>query len=142
MTDRARILGLMALKERAAVAAMLARVADLTRRLAEAQAMAARLEAMIDQRRAAPPVARLATDIRSDRILTGQLLAEAARQHGLRDGLARKLAAAQGALAQREHRRDLLADKAGAARQAARDDRQARAEAMLPPRQTGLRTGP
>ena len=137
MTDRARILGLMALKDRAAVAAMLARVADLARRHGEAEAMVARLDAMITQRREAPPVARLATDIRSDRILTGQLLAEAARQRGLRDGLARELAAAQGALSQREHRRDLLADKAKAARRAARDERQAQADALLPPRRTG-----
>lgn len=133
MTDRSRILGLMALKERAAVAAMLGHVADLSRKLADTDAMVARLDAMIAHRRAAPPAARLATDIRSDRLLTAQLLAEADRQRRLRDGIAAELSTARAELAQREHRRDLMADKAKAARHIAGEDRQARADAALPP---------
>lgn len=134
MTDRARILGLMALKEKARGAALLARVADLTRKLADCDALLGRLAAMMAQRRAAPATARLVSDLQADRQLTAQLMAETDRQRQRRTELAAGLAAAQADLAAQEHRRDTLADKAREARRLTRDERQARADAALPPR--------
>lgn len=135
MTDRARILGLMALQEKARGATLLSRVADLTRKLADCNALLGKLGEMVAQRRTSAATARLVSDLQSDRHLTAQLMAETDRQQQRRAELARDLAAAQAELAAQEHRRDTLADKAKDARRQSRDDRQARADAALPPRQ-------
>lgn len=134
MTDHARILGLMALKERAAIAASQSRVGSLARALAEAQGMAERLRRMVDSRAQSAPAERLATDIRADRHLTAQLLAEADRQTARIGELTALLAEAQAELARQEHRLQTLDDKASTARRRAQEERQARADAMLPPR--------
>lgn len=133
MTDRVRILGLMALKERAAIAETLARVGGLGRAMAEAQGMADRLRMMVAQRQNSTP-ARLATDLRSDRHLTAQLLAELDRQAARANTLSTELAEAQADLARQEHRLQTLEDKAATARRLAREERQARADAALPAR--------
>ena len=134
MTDKARTLSLMALKQKARIAETLTEVGKIARQKAEAEAMAERLDAMIAQRREGATGPRLATDLMAERRLTGQLLTEAERQKERWATLAADLMRHQSDLAQQEHRLQTLGDKAKAAKAETAREKLARAEAAQPPR--------
>lgn len=136
MTDKARTLSLMALKQKAHVADILTEVGKLARQKAEAEAMTERLEEMIAARREAATGPRLATDLMAERRLTGQLLNEAERQRVRWATLANELVQHQTQLAQQEHRLSTLGDKAKDAKAQAVADKLARFEAAQPPRKS------
>lgn len=134
MTDKARTLSLMALKQKARVAETLTEMGRIARQKAEAEAMAEKLESMLAQRREGATGPRLATDLMAERNLTGQLLTEAERQRQRWATLAQDLVQHQASLAQQEHRLQTLGDKAKAAKVESLRDRQAKIEAAQPPR--------
>lgn len=134
MTDKARTLSLMALKQKAKVAETLTEVGKLARQKAEAEAMTERLESMIAQRREGATGPRLATDLMAERKVTGQLLSEAERQRERWATLANDLVQHQAALAQQEHRLSTLGDKAKEEKAKAAAEKQAKADAAQPPR--------
>lgn len=136
MTDKARTLSLMALKQKAKVAETLTEVGKLARQKAEAEAMTERLESMIAQRREGATGPRLATDLMAERKLTGQLLTEAERQRERWATLANELVQHQATLAQQEHRLSTLGDKAKEEKAKAAAEKQAKIEAAQPPRKT------
>jgi hypothetical protein len=134
MTDKARTLSLMALKQKAQIAETLTEVGKLARQKAEAEAMTERLDAMLAQRREGATGPRLATDLMAERRLTGQLLTEAERQRERWATLAADLVRHQAELSQQEHRLQTLGEKAQAARTEAAQEKQARIDAAQPPR--------
>lgn len=134
MTDKARTLSLMALKQKAQIAETLTEVNKIARQKAEAAAMAERLDAMLAQRREGATGPRLATDLMAERRLTGQLLTEAERQKQRWTTLAADLVRHQAELAHQEHRLQTLGDKAQAAKVEAAREKQTRIDAAQPPR--------
>lgn len=134
MTDKARTLSLMALKQKAKVAETLTEVSKISRQKAEAEAMTERLDAMIAQRREGATGPRLATDLFAERKLTGQLLTEAERQRERWATLANDLVQHQAMLAQQEHRLSTLGDKAKEEKAKAAAEKQAKLDAAQPPR--------
>jgi hypothetical protein len=134
MTDKARTLSLMALKQKAQIAETLTEVSKIARQKAEAAAMAERLDAMLAQRREGATGPRLATDLMAERRLTGQLLTEAERQKQRWATLAADLVRHQAELAHQEHRLQTLGDKAQAAKIEAAREKQTQIDAAQPPR--------
>lgn len=134
MTDKARTLSLMALKQKAQIAETLTEVSKIARQKAEAAAMAERLDAMLAQRREGATGPRLATDLIAERRLTGQLLTEAERQKQRWATLAADLVRHQAELAHQEHRLQTLGDKAQAAKIEAAREKQTQIDAAQPPR--------
>ncbi len=134
MTDKARTLSLMALKQKAQIAETLTEVSKIARQKAEAAAMAERLDAMLAQRREGATGPRLATDLMAERRLTGQLLTEAEKQKQRWATLAADLVRHQAELAHQEHRLQTLGDKAQAAKIEAAREKQTQIDAAQPPR--------
>ena len=133
MSGPGRVLGLMALKEKARIAATLADLREVARQKAEAERVVERLTEALARQGQTSGV-RLATEIMSERAMSAQILTEAQRHKDRQTALATQLAEEQARLAKQEHRHQTLTDKARDARQAEADERQAARDAALPPR--------
>ena len=135
MTGSARSWKLLALQQKARMAAELAAVADLARARAAAEGAVATLRAALAERAAPQGAVVLAGDLRGARLFSGQIAAEVDRQKARATALAEELATAQLRLARQDHRLSTLNDRARDAKRAEAAERQTRAEAASPPRQ-------
>lgn len=133
MTGKSRVLGLMALQERARIAGTLADLREVVRQKDEADHMLARLSEAL-QRQGSGTGVRLATEVMAERAMTAQLMVEVERQRDRAGALAVRLAEEQMRLATQEQRQQKLTDEAGKARRHEVAERLARYEAALPPR--------
>lgn len=130
---KARVLGLMALQEKARIAATLADLRDVVRQKDEAERMIARLTEALERQGAATGI-RLASEIMAERAMAAQLMAEVDRQRDRAQSLAARLAEEQAKLAQQEQRHEKLTEKAMTERRAAAAERLAARDAAMPPR--------
>lgn len=130
---KARVLGLMALQEKAQIAGTLADLRDVVRQKDEADRMVARLTEALERQGAASGI-RLASEIMAERAMAAQLIAEADRQRERAQALAARLAEEQAKLARQEQRHEKLTEKAATERRRAADEKLAAREAAMPPR--------
>lgn len=135
MTGSARSWKLLALQQKARVAAELAAVADLARARAAAEGAVDTLRAALADRSAPQGQVCLASHVRGARLFVGQIAAEVDRQKERARLLSEELATAQARLARQDHRLSTLNDRARDAKRAEAAERQARADAAAPPRQ-------
>lgn len=133
MSSSGRVLGLMALKEKARIAATLADLREVARQKAEAERMVERLTEALARQGQTGGV-RLATEVLADHAMSTQILAEAQRYRDRQTVLAGQLAEEQARLAVQEHRHQTLTEKARDARRCEAEERQAARDAALPPR--------
>lgn len=133
MTGKARVYGLMALQEKAAIAAATADLREVVRQKDAAEALLARLTEALGRQGGGTGI-RLATEVMAERAMAAQLMAEAERQRDKAAELAARLAEERARLVLREKRQQKLLDEAEIARREAAAERQARRDAMLPPR--------
>lgn len=133
MTGKSRVLGLMALQEKARIAGTLADLREAARQKDEAERMVARLhDALARQSKGAG--VRLAAEVMAERAMAAQILTEAERHRMKREAFATQMAEEQAKLARQEHRHQTLSDKAKAARRGEAEERQAARDAAQPPR--------
>lgn len=131
--SKERVLGLMALKERARMAVTLADLRDVMRQKDETDRVVARLgEALARQGNGAG--IRLASEIMAERAMTAQLMDEMERQQDRAAVLATRVAEEQAKLALQEQRQQKLVEEAGTARRLAATERLAAREAAMPAR--------
>lgn len=133
MSGSARVLGLMALKEKARIAATLADLREVARQKAEAERVVERLTEALARQGQTGGV-RLATEVLADRAMSAQILTEAQRYRDRQTVLAGQLAEEQARLAVQEHRHQTLTEKARDARRCEAEVQQAARDAALPPR--------
>lgn len=131
--SKARVLGLMALQEKARMAGTLAELRQVVRQKDEAEQMVARLTEALSRQGGGAGV-RLATEVMAERAMAAQLMAEVERQRARAGELAARVAEEQAKLAVQEQRQQKLTDEAGLARRQDVAERLAAREAALPPR--------
>lgn len=128
-----RVLGLMALKERARMAVTLADLRDVMRQKDEADRVVARLGEALSRQGGGPGI-RLASEIMAERAMTAQLMAEMEKQQDRLAVLASRVAEEQAKLALQEQRQQKLVDEAGLARRNVAAEKLAAREAAMPAR--------
>lgn len=133
MSGKSKVLGLMALQEKARIAGTLADLRAAARQKDEAERMVARLHEALARQGKGTGV-RLAAEVMAERAMAAQILTEADKHRARQDAFAAKMAEEQAKLARQEHRHQTLADKAKAARRSEAEERLALREAALPPR--------
>lgn len=133
MSGKSKVLGLMALQEKARIAGTMADLRAAAHQKDEAERMVARLqEALARQSKGAG--VRLAAEVMAERAMTAQILTEAERHRLKQEAFAAKMAEEQAKLARQEHRHHTLTDKAKAARRSEAEEKLALREAAQPPR--------
>ena len=133
MSGKSKVLGLMALQEKARIAGTLADLRAAARQKDEAERMVARLHEALSRQGKGAGV-RLAAEVMAERAMAAQILTEAEKHRARQEAFAAKMAEEQAKLARQEHRHQTLADKAKAARRSEAEERLALREAALPPR--------
>lgn len=133
MSGKSKVLGLMALQEKARIAGTLADLRAAARQKDEAERMVARLHEALSRQSKGAGV-RLAAEVMAERAMAAQILTEADKHRARQETFAAKMAEEQAKLARQEHRHQTLADKAKAARRSEAEERLALREAALPPR--------
>lgn len=133
MSGKSRVLGLMALQEKARIAGTLADLREAGRQKDEAARMVARLQEALSRQGQGAGV-RLAAEVMAERAIAAQILTEAERHRARHEALAARMAEEQARLAQQEHRHQMLTDKARDARRSEAEARQALRDAALPTR--------
>lgn len=133
MSGKSKVLGLMALQEKARIAGTLADLRAAARQKDEAERMVARLHEALSRQNKGAGV-RLAAEVMAERAMASQILTEADKHRARQEAFAAKMAEEQAKLARQEHRHQTLADKAKAARRSEAEERLALREAALPPR--------
>jgi aspartate/tyrosine/aromatic aminotransferase len=128
-----RVLGLMALRERARMAVTLADLREVKRQKDEADRVVARLGEALSRQGGGPGI-RLASEIMAERAMTAQLTAEIERQRDRLAALASRVAEEQAKLALQEQRQQKLVDEAGLARRNLAAEKLATREAAMPAR--------
>lgn len=128
-----RVLGLMALRERARMAVTLADLREVKRQKDEADRVVARLGEALSRQGGGPGI-RLASEIMAERAMTAQLTAEIERQRDRLAALASRVAEEQAKLALQEQRQQKLVDEAGLARRNLASEKLATREAAMPAR--------
>lgn len=132
MTGKSRVFGLMALQEKARIAATLADMREVLRQKEEAEHMVSRLTEALERQGSGGGV-RLATQVMAERAMAAQLVAEVARQREKADALSVRLATEQARLAVQEQRQGKLSDEAVKAGRTEAAERQAQRDAAMPP---------
>lgn len=131
--SKERVLGLMALKERARMAVTLSDLRDVIRQKDETDRVVARLGEALSRQGGGAGI-RLASEIMAERSMTAQLMAEMERQQDRAAVLAARVAEEQAKLALQEQRQQKLVDEAGTARRAVAAEKLAAREAAMPAR--------
>ncbi len=131
--SKARVLGLMALQEKARMAGTLADLRRLIRQKDETEQMVQRLTEALARQGGGAGV-RLASEIMAERAMAAQLMAEMGKQRERAAALALQVAETQAKLAVQEQRQQKLVDEAGTARRQAAAQTLALREAAMPPR--------
>lgn len=133
MSGKSKVLGLMALQEKARIAGTMADLRAAARQKDEAERMVARLQEALARQSKGDGV-RLAAEVMAERAMTAQILTEAERHRQKQEAFAAKMAEEQAKLARQEHRHQTLTDKAKAARRSEAEEKLALREAAQPPR--------
>jgi len=128
-----RVLGLMALKERARMAVTLADLRDVLRQKDETDRVVARLGEALSRQGNGQGI-RLASEIMAERAMTSQLMAEMEKQQDRLVVLQTRVAEEQAKLALHEQRQQKLVEEAGLARRHAAAEKVAAREAAMPGR--------
>ncbi|MBD1203364.1 MAG: hypothetical protein H9533_04420 [Rhodobacteraceae bacterium] len=133
MSGKSKVLGLMALQEKARIAGTMADLRAAAHQKDEAERMVARLKEALARQSKGEGV-RLAAEVMAERAMTAQILTEAERHRLKQEAFAAKMAEEQAKLARQEHRHQTLTDKAKAARRGEAEEKLALREAAQPPR--------
>ncbi|PLL12097.1 hypothetical protein C0V75_14540 [Tabrizicola sp. TH137] len=133
MSGKSRVLGLMALQEKAKIAGTLSDLREAARQKDEAERMVARLQEALARQGKGEGV-RLAAEVMAERAMAAQILTETERHRARQEAFAARMAEEQAKLARQEHRHQTLADKAKAAKRSEAEERLALREATQPPR--------
>ena len=133
MSGKSKVLGLMALQEKARIAGTMADLRAAARQKDEAERMVARLHDALARQSKGDGV-RLAAEVMAERAMAAQILTEAERHRQKQAAFAAKMAEEQAKLARQEHRHQTLTDKAKAARRSEAEEKIALREAAQPPR--------
>jgi hypothetical protein len=133
MSGKSRVLGLMALQEKAKIAGTLSELREAARQKDEAERMVARLQEALARQGKGEGV-RLAAEVMAERAMAAQILTETERHRARQEAFVARMAEEQAKLARQEHRHQTLADKAKAAKRSEAEERLALREATQPPR--------
>ncbi len=134
MTERSRLIGLMAKREAAQLADARRGFAAVVKQQQAAENMSQRLDDLLNQRRLGSAGAMSVADLREHRRLSDQIAAEAARNRLRAQQLKAEVDAAAEELARKDHRKRVLDDAAQTARHSEAQERENRREAASSPR--------
>jgi hypothetical protein len=129
MSERSRMIGLMARREAAQLADARRGFAAVVRQHQAAEHLTQRLESLLDARRVEGAAAMSVAQLREHRRLSDQLAAEAERNRQRAVQLEAEVKKVAAELAQKDHRKRVLDDAALSARQSEQREREDRADA-------------
>lgn len=132
MSERSRLIGLMAKREAAQIADARRSLATSLRQQQATESLLTRLNALLETRRSQGMAPMSAAELREHRRMTEQLAIEAERSTGRLETIRQEVAKAAEELARRDHRKRSYEDAAKAARTAEMAERERLADLANP----------